>query len=158
MTFGMKCIENIERKGENASVICKCFWFGFLLVFKFNTILRGKIILWWSATHLCVSWLSRTSTDATFLSKATDYFSHLHQRWEAKIYQKVALQLDIKPTSPDMLPIELSGRAFNLDWSIIFWLGRGTLEAYSFHSNPFHPIWIFWILSCMYVLYWIKYA
>ena len=37
----------------------------------------------------CVSWLSLTSTNTTFLSKATDYFSHmLLQRWEAKIRRK----------------------------------------------------------------------
>ena len=38
---------------------------------------------------ICVSWLSHTSTNTTFLSKATDYFPHLLlQRWEAKIRQK----------------------------------------------------------------------
>ena len=37
----------------------------------------------------CVSWLSHTSTNTTFLSKATDYFSHmLLQRWEVKIRRK----------------------------------------------------------------------
>ena len=37
----------------------------------------------------CVSWLSHTSTNTTFLSKASDYFSHmLLQRWEAKIRRK----------------------------------------------------------------------
>ena len=37
----------------------------------------------------CVSWLSHSSTNTTFLSKATDYFSHmLLQRWEAKIGRK----------------------------------------------------------------------
>ena len=36
-----------------------------------------------------VSWLSHTSTNTTFLSKATDYFSHmLLLRWEAKICRK----------------------------------------------------------------------
>ena len=39
--------------------------------------------------RICVSWLSHTSTNTTFLSKATDYFSHmLLQRWEAKICRK----------------------------------------------------------------------
>ena len=39
-----------------------------------------------------VSWLSHTSTNTTFLSKATDYFSHmLQQRWKAKIRQKESL-------------------------------------------------------------------
>ena len=39
--------------------------------------------------RICVSWLSHTSTNTTFLSKATDYFSHmLLQRWEAKIRRK----------------------------------------------------------------------
>ena len=27
--------------------------------------------------HICVSWLSHPSTNTTFLSKATDYFSHM---------------------------------------------------------------------------------
>ena len=36
-----------------------------------------------------VSWLSHTSSKTTFLSKVTDYFSHmLLQRWEAKIRRK----------------------------------------------------------------------
>ena len=37
----------------------------------------------------CVSWFSHTSTNTTFLSKATDYFSHMPlQRWEGKIRRK----------------------------------------------------------------------
>ena len=40
----------------------------------------------------CVSWISHTSTDTTFLSKAADYFSHmLLQRWEVKIRRKESL-------------------------------------------------------------------
>ena len=39
--------------------------------------------------RICGSWLSHTSTNITFLSKATDYFSHMLQlRWEAKIRRK----------------------------------------------------------------------
>ena len=39
-----------------------------------------------------VSWLSHTRTNTTFLSKASDYFSHrLLQRWEAKICRKGGL-------------------------------------------------------------------
>ena len=38
---------------------------------------------------LCVSWLSYTSFNTTFLSKVTDYFCHmLLQRWETKIRLK----------------------------------------------------------------------
>ena len=38
------------------------------------------------------SWLCHTSTNTTFLSKATDYFSHmLLERWEAKIRRKEKL-------------------------------------------------------------------
>ena len=38
---------------------------------------------------ICVSWLSHTSINTIFLSKATEYFSHmLLQRWEAKINRK----------------------------------------------------------------------
>ena len=36
-------------------------------------------------TLAMTSWLSHTSTDTTFLSKATNYFSHmLLQRWDTK--------------------------------------------------------------------------
>ena len=55
------------------------------VVFGCNATLT-VVISWW---RTCVSWLSHTSTNTTFLSKATDYFSHmLLQRWEAKIRQK----------------------------------------------------------------------
>ena len=40
---------------------------------------------------ICISWLSHTSTNTTFLTKATVYFSHMLrdlQRWEAKIRHK----------------------------------------------------------------------
>ena len=37
----------------------------------------------------CVSWLSHTSANTTFLSKGTDYFSHmLLQSWEAKLPER----------------------------------------------------------------------
>ena len=42
-------------------------------------------------THPCVSWLSHISTDATFLSKATDYFSHMHHRLETKNHWRESL-------------------------------------------------------------------
>ena len=42
-----------------------------------------------SDAYSCVSWLFHTSTNTTFLSKATYYFSHmLLQRWEVKICRK----------------------------------------------------------------------
>ena len=44
-----------------------------LVVLGFNATLTAKVILW----RICVSWLSHTSTNTTFLSKATDYFSHM---------------------------------------------------------------------------------
>ena len=43
---------------------------GRLVVLGFNATLTAKVIL-------CVFLLSQTSTDITFLSKATDYFSHM---------------------------------------------------------------------------------
>ena len=80
---------------------------------RFNTTLTPNFISWlsfqshWILSHMlqqmvgcigvhimavddaCVSCLSITSTNTTFLSKATDYFSHmLLQRWEAKICRK----------------------------------------------------------------------
>ena len=60
---------------------------GWLVVLGFNATLKAKFISWRSVTH--VSWLCHTSTNTTFLSKATNYFSHMFlQRWEAKICQK----------------------------------------------------------------------
>ena len=57
-----------------------------LVILGFNATLtaRSHDGGWW-----CFSWLSHTSTNTTFLSKTTDYFSHLLlQRWEVKIRQK----------------------------------------------------------------------
>ena len=59
-----------------------------LVVLRFIATLTAKVISCrqWCT---CVSWLSHTSTNTTFLSKATDDFSHmLLQRWEAKIRRK----------------------------------------------------------------------
>ena len=50
---------------------------GWLVVLGFNATSTAKVILWRSVTHICVSWLSHTSTNTTFLFKATDYFSHM---------------------------------------------------------------------------------
>ena len=65
-------------------------WFhfvGWLVVLGFNATLTGRVISWRSVTR--VSWLSHTSSNTNFLSKATDYFSHmLLQRREAKIRWK----------------------------------------------------------------------
>ena len=59
-----------------------------LVVLGYNATLTTKVISWRSVTH-CVSWLSHTSTNTTFLSKATNYFSHmLLQRWQAKVHRK----------------------------------------------------------------------
>ena len=50
---------------------------GWLVVSGFNATLTAKVISWWSVKHMTVSWLSHTSTNTTFPSKATDYFSHM---------------------------------------------------------------------------------
>ena len=65
----------------------------------FNATFTARVISWWWRT--CVSWLSLISTNTTFLSKATDYFSHmLLQRWEVKIRRKDSSpQLDIELTT-----------------------------------------------------------
>ena len=101
-----------------------CYALYFLLLFSNKIISNGNILLWhnyvvgwlyWGLMPLqqlgsyhggwwriCVSWLSHTSTNTTFLSKATDYFSHmLLQRWGAKKRRKEKLpQLGIKlPTT-----------------------------------------------------------
>ena len=67
------------RSGSNCSshplqLLCMVGW---LVVLGFNATLTAKVISWRSVTHVGVSWLSHTSTNTTFLSKATDYFSHI---------------------------------------------------------------------------------
>ena len=55
------------------------------VLLEFNATLTAKVISWRSVTT-CVSWLSHTSTNTTFLSKATNNLSHMFlQMWEAKI-------------------------------------------------------------------------
>ena len=46
---------------------------GWLVVLGFHATLTGHIM---AVGDACVSWLSYTSTNTRFLSKATDYFSH----------------------------------------------------------------------------------
>ena len=61
---------------------------GWLVVLGSNATLTAKVISWGSVTHKCFLAFSH-STNTTFLSKATDYFSHmLLQRREAKNRQK----------------------------------------------------------------------
>ena len=61
---------------------------GWLVVLGFNATLIAKDISWRSVMHICFL-ASHTSTNTIFLSKATDYFSHmLLERSEAKIRQK----------------------------------------------------------------------
>ena len=61
---------------------------GKLVLLGFNATLTAKIISLCS-WRTCVSWLSHNSTNTTFLSKATDYFSHmLLQKWKMKIHRK----------------------------------------------------------------------
>ena len=50
----------------------------FVLKFTGNVILTGMVILWQPVTHFCISWLSHTRTDKTFIIKASAYFSHMH--------------------------------------------------------------------------------
>ena len=45
-----------------------------LFVTNLNDILIANVMSKWSVTHLCVSWISETSSDTAFLSKATYYF------------------------------------------------------------------------------------
>ena len=64
--------------------------------------------------HLCISWLSYNTT---FLSKATQYFSHMLQRQEAKSCQQESLpHLGIKPTTSRVkyAPIEQPGRLLTM--------------------------------------------
>ena len=69
----------------NVFVILSMGWF---VVWGFNATFTAKVISWRSVTHVCFLAFS-TSTNTTFLSKATDYFSHMPlQRWEAKTRRK----------------------------------------------------------------------
>ena len=80
--------------------------------------LRSYHCGWWCT---CVSWLSHTSTNTTFLFKATNYFSHmLLQTWEANIRRK--------ESSPQ------PGIELTITWSWVWhphhwasWAGQGTL-------------------------------
>ena len=88
-----------KRKFENQAkkLTCQCC----MLYWGLTPLLQLRLYHG-SRWHTCVSWLSHTSTNTTFLSKATDCFSHmLLQRWEAKIRQKEkSPQLPIKlPTT-----------------------------------------------------------
>ena len=59
------------------------------LTWIFNTSLIAKVTSLRSVTRMCFQ--AQTSTNTTFLSKATDYFSHMAQRWEAKIHHNESL-------------------------------------------------------------------
>ena len=74
LKLGQKvCFDNFLDKYENGSYRM----IGWLVVLRFNVTLTAKVISWRSVTNMCVSWLSHTSTNTTFLSKATDYLSHM---------------------------------------------------------------------------------
>ena len=61
---------------------------GWLVILGFKATLTAKVISWRSVTHMCFLAFSHQYWH-NFLSKATDYFSHMHQqRWEAKIRRK----------------------------------------------------------------------
>ena len=63
-------------------------WLDWLVVLEFNATLTAKVISWLSVKHMFFLAFSH-STNTTFISKATDYFSRmLLQRWEAKIRRK----------------------------------------------------------------------
>ena len=46
-----------------------------VVVLGFNATLTAKVVS--EVGEACVSWLSYTSSNTNFLSKATDYFSHM---------------------------------------------------------------------------------
>ena len=72
-------------KQNNFSLTC---W---LVVFRFNATLTAKVISWPSVTHTCFLAFSH-QYEHKFLSKATNYFSHILQlRLEVKISRKEIL-------------------------------------------------------------------
>ena len=77
----------------------------------------------------CVSWLSHTSTGTCFLSKATDHFSHMHQRWEVKNWQEKSLpQLGMESITTRSRVRYATGRASNK------WIYSHTYQVYC-------PLW-----------------
>ena len=71
------CVRERERERKREREREREREIGWLVVLGFNATLTAKVIPWRG------SWLSHTSTNTTFLSKATDYFSHmLLQRYE----------------------------------------------------------------------------
>ena len=83
------------------------------------------------ATHV-FSWLSHTSSNTTFLSKATDYFSHmLLQRWEAKIHRK-----EKSPQPGIKLTTSRSWVRHAHHWAT--WVGQRGL-VYLWHMTSFEP-------------------
>ena len=91
---------------------------GWLVVLGFNATLTAKVISWRSATHVFPDFLTNT----TFLSEATDYFSHmLLQRWEAKICKKESSpQLGIELTTTRSWVQPLSHPGSSLRPEILF--------------------------------------
>ena len=79
----------------------------------FNATLTANVISWRSVMHMCFLAFSHTSTNTTFLSKATNYFSHmLLQKWEAKICRKGSLPSGIElTTTRSWVTTEPPGRA-----------------------------------------------
>ena len=56
----------------------KFFSLGWWVILGFNATLTARVISLWSVTHMCFSgFLTRVLTQLFFLSKATDYFSHM---------------------------------------------------------------------------------
>ena len=89
-----------------------------LVISGFNATLTTEVISWWSVTHICVCWLSHTSTNTTFLSKAIDYFSHIcfcrgKRRKYAGKKSRLDRGLNLQPAGhvSNMLTTEPPGRA-----------------------------------------------
>ena len=72
---------------HNLVVVCSFFEFGCLVILRFNATLTAKVISWQSVTLMCFLDFSHQYYH-NFLCKATNYFSNMLQRWEAKIRRK----------------------------------------------------------------------
>ena len=72
---------------------------GWLVVLEFNATLTAKVISWRSVTHMCVSWLSHTSTNTTFLSKPPTTFLTCFCRGERRKYARKKSRLNLGSNS-----------------------------------------------------------
>ena len=87
-----------------------------LIVLGFNATLTAKVILWRSMTHICVSWLSHTSTNTTFFPKSPTSFLTCFSRGDKRNYPGKKVRLNrvsnLQPPSheSDTLTTEPRGR------------------------------------------------